>query len=462
MTSPRVAHDAESMRPLLPRSAAADAALLADMTRLSTFGATPAGGVERQAATAEDGQTRAWLAGWLTDRGFTVVADRIGNLFGLYEFVPGAPYVLAGSHLDSQPRGGRFDGAYGVLAAAHAADRLRRAHEAGAVTPRFNIAVVDWFNEEGSRFKPSMMGSAVFCGTLPVEKALATADVAGTTVAEALAAIDGLGASDVFGGERAVCSYAEIHIEQGRELDKAGVVLGLVDSTWAANKYEISVLGAQSHTGATAMVDRQDALYGAALAVVALRELAGRYGDDLHTSCGQLTVEPNSPVVVAREVHMHLDLRSPSDDLLAEADAALSREFGEIEVRADVTIERRFAHTWKGHTYQPEGVELARSVAADLGISSMTVRTRAGHDSTNMKDLVPSVMLFVPSVDGVSHAESELTLDQDLCAGVDVLTETLARMLEGALATRTRPSFGTVERRDDPPDRPRGRRGGHG
>ena len=129
---------------------------------------------------------------------------------------------------------------------------------------------------------------------------------------------------------------------------------------------------------------------------------------------------------------MHLDLRSPSDELLAEADALLRKRFAEIEVQADVKIEPTFAHTWQGHTYHPEGVELARAVCEDLELASMTVRTRAGHDSTNMKDLVPTVMLFIPSVDGISHAESELTNDEDMCRGADVLTETLARMVEGA------------------------------
>ncbi|WP_433280638.1 M20 family metallo-hydrolase [Pseudonocardia xinjiangensis] len=426
--------DAAPGVPRVPRRPGADARLLADFVDLSAIGATAAGGVERQAATPEDGRSRAWLAAWLTERGFTVVHDRVGNMFGLHEFVPGAPYVLAGSHLDSQPRGGRFDGAYGVLAAAHAADRLRVHYRDSGETPRFNIGVVNWFNEEGSRFKPSMMGSAVFTGAMPLATALDTPDAAGVTVRDALRAIDGLGEADVFGTDRQVCSYAEIHIEQGRELDKTGTTLGLVDATWAANKYEIAVIGSQAHTGATAMADRRDALYGAALAVVAVRELADRFGEDLHTSCGQLTVVPNSPVVVAREVHMHLDLRSPSDDLLAEADALLRRQFAEIEVKADVEIERRVAHTWKGHLYQPAGVELARTVTEDLGVSSMIVRTRAGHDSTNMKDVVPTVMLFIPSVEGISHAEAEFTRDEDLCTGVDILTETLARMLDGALA----------------------------
>nr|WP_296776837.1 M20 family metallo-hydrolase [Rhodococcus sp. (in: high G+C Gram-positive bacteria)] len=424
----------------VPADASADRDLLADFVTMSAFGATEAGGVERQAATASDGENRRWLAAWLIERGFTVAYDRVGNMFGLYELVPGAPYVLAGSHLDSQPRGGRYDGAYGVLAAAHAMNRLRDYYSRHDVDARYNLAVVNWFNEEGSRFKPSMQGSGVFTGKIELEVALGTVDSDDVTVQQALGDLNMLGESDVFTvgdhhrqGGLGVASYAEIHIEQGRELDKAGVVMGLVDSTWGANKYEIAVVGSQSHTGATAIADRQDALYGASLAVVALRDLADRYGDDLHTSCGQLTVFPNSPVVVAREVHMHLDLRSPSDDLLDEADSALNRAFAEIELKADVEIQRRFAHRWKGHTYTPEGVELAGRVIDDLGISKQKVRTRAGHDSTNMKDIVPTVMLFIPSVDGVSHAENEYTHDKDLVSGADVLTETLARMVEGEL-----------------------------
>ncbi|HET7739265.1 MAG TPA: M20 family metallo-hydrolase [Mycobacterium sp.] len=413
-----------------------DREFLDSWAELEVIGATPAGGVERQAATAEDGQMREWFSQWLRERGFTVEIDRVGNLFGLLEFQAGAPYVLVGSHLDSQPRGGRFDGAYGVLAGAAAADRIRRQVAESGVTPRYNIAVVDWFNEEGSRFKPSLMGSAVFTGAADLEETLNITDHDGVTVREALTAIDSIGERDVFGaGEdaRRLAAYAEIHIEQGRELEKDNVTIGLVDRTWAANKYELNVIGAQGHTGATAIDDRQDALLGASLIVVALRDIADEFGDELHTSCGQMTVLPNSPVVVPREVHMHLDLRSDNDELLAAADTALRKRIAEAEIRAKVKVEHRKAHVWPGHHYQPQGVELARTVADDLGVSSMLVQTRAGHDSTNMKEIVPSVMLFVPSVDGISHAEAEYTADEDLCTGVDLLTETLARMLDGAL-----------------------------
>jgi N-carbamoyl-L-amino-acid hydrolase len=422
-----------SAEDLLPRSQRASEAFLVDFAEMSEFGATPAGGVDREAATAADAECRRWFARWLRDREFRVVRDRIGNLFGFLELNPGAPYILCGSHLDSQPRGGKYDGAYGVLAAAHAADRVRRYFDAKGQVPRYNLAVVDWFNEEGSRFKPSMMGSAVFVGKLGLETALKTTDPTGSTVREALTIINERGDTDVFGDAHGPVAYAEIHIEQGKELEKSGIDIGVVPSTWAANKYEISVHGAQAHTGAAEMADRQDALYGAALAVVAVRELANDYDLRLHTSCGQLNVYPDSPVVVAREVRMHLDLRSPDDAILAEADLRLQQQFAEIEVKANVKIEKRAAHTWPAHAYQPAGIALAETIAADLGLTTLQVRTRAGHDSTNMKDVVPTVMLFIPSVDGVSHSELEYTADHDMTNGVDLISELVLRMSMGTL-----------------------------
>ncbi|MFC3994334.1 M20 family metallo-hydrolase [Nocardiopsis sediminis] len=406
-----------------------DRAVLADFAELSAIGATDAGGVERQAATDADARTRAWLTRWLHDRGFTTTTDRIGNLFGLREWVPGAPYVLVGSHLDSQPRGGRYDGAYGVLAAAHAAHRADRAFAASGTAPAFNVAVVDWFNEEGSRFKPSMMGSAVYTGKMDLEEAWAVTDTAGVTVKEALAAIGALGEQD---GPRAAFA-AEIHIEQGRILDREGVRIGLVESNWAAHKYQISVLGDQSHTGSTAMEDRRDALLGAARVIVALRELADRYPGVLHTSAGQIFVHPNSPVVVAREAQLHLDLRSADPDVLQEADALLDREFAAIEASTGVRIVKTGDHVWPVTPYQPEGVALARAAAEELGLSHRPMLTLAGHDSTHLKDIVPTVMLFVPSVEGVSHNEREFTRDADICAGVDLLTRVVQRLCTGAL-----------------------------
>jgi N-carbamoyl-L-amino-acid hydrolase len=404
---------------------------LDDFHAMSAIGATDAGGVERQAATEAHRQVREWLRDWLADHGFTTTVDRIGNLFGLREWNPGAPFVLVGSHLDSQPRGGRYDGAYGVLAAAHAAERVHERFTGRGELPPFNVAVVDWFNEEGSRFKPSMMGSAVYSGKMPLAQAWAVTDQDGITVQEALAATGFLGQAD---GPRPAFA-AEIHIEQGRILDKEGIQIGLVESNWAAHKYQISVLGEQSHTGSTVLEDRQDALLGAARVIVAVRELADRFADTpLHTSAGQLFVYPNSPVVVARQADLHLDLRSASLDVLTEADRMLNQEFAAIEAATNVEIVKQGAHFWPVTPYQPEGVELARRAAEDLGLSYRRMLTLAGHDSTNLKDVVPTVMLFVPSVEGISHNEREFTRDEDLLAGVDLLTEVVARLCQGAVS----------------------------
>ncbi|WOF22900.1 M20 family metallo-hydrolase [Microbacterium betulae] len=412
-----------------PEAQTADVAFLQDFETMSGFGATARGGVDRQAATAADIAQRRWLAGLLEAEGLRVEYDRIGNQFGLLEPTPGAPYVLVGSHMDSQPTAGRFDGAYGVLAAAHAAFRLARRWRASGETPRFNLAVVNWFNEEGSRFVPSMMGSSVYTGVLPLEDALETRDRDGVSVRDALAGTGMTGDGD---GPSAACS-AEIHIEQGRLLENGGITIGLVTASWAASKYEIVVEGEQAHSGATVMADRRDALFGASLLVAFARRLADEFPGVLHTAVGKLDVYPNSPVVVASRVSLLLDLRTPDEGVLAEADARLAAELDRIRAEAGVDVEARLSHSWGVNPYQPEGVELARRSARDRGHASTEILTVAGHDSINMKERVPTVMLFVPSVEGVSHNEGEHTRDDDMLAGLDVLTDVVARLAAGQL-----------------------------
>jgi beta-ureidopropionase / N-carbamoyl-L-amino-acid hydrolase len=408
-----------------------DASFLSDFATLATFGATAGGGVDRQAATEPDGVQRAWLHTWLTERGFDVRYDRVGNQFGLLTTVSGAPYVLTGSHLDSQPLGGRYDGAYGVLASAHAAYRAVRGWSGAGKVPAYNVAVVNWFNEEGCRFKPSMMGSSVFTGKMGVEDALATTDPAGVSVESALTSIDCLGTYD--GPD--VAAYAEIHIEQGRGLENSGTTIGLVESTWAARKYHVTIRGEQSHTGSTIMADRRDALLGASLLVVAARELAEKHTlFPLHTSVSEMSIEPNSPVVVAREVRMHLDIRSPDEAYLDAAAEELAELIPQIALRARVDIEQNETHSWGVAEFHGAGVELARDAAESLGLRHGSVMTVAGHDSVNMKDVVPTVMLFVPSVDGISHNEGEFTHDTDICAGTDLLTDVVYRAMAGELA----------------------------
>lgn len=421
------------MQAVTHRSVSADQAFLNDFSSMSTIGATSGGGVDRQAATLTDGRTRHWFRGLAEAHGFTVAYDEVGNQFATLELVPDAPYIAIGSHLDSQPRAGRFDGAYGVLSGIHAAIRIKELLRSGAhdLEPGFNLMVINWFNEEGCRFKPSMMGSAVFTGKTPVDDALETTDREGVTVREALDRIDTRGSFRVD-----VQNYVEIHIEQGRTLEDRGLTIGLVESTWGAHKYEFTVHGEQAHTGSTVIADRHDALLGASELVVAARDIADRYTTNdqtVITSCGQLTAFPNSPVVVASHVELLVDMRSTDENVLSEADAEFHRRISEIESHAAVTIERTAQHVWPVQRYHERGLQVAEDAADALELRSGTAQTRAGHDSTNMKDVVPTVMLFVPSVAGISHNEKEFTADEDMLDGVAVLTETVARILDGAL-----------------------------
>ena len=403
---------------------------LQEFAELSAIGATPGGGVERQAATAADGQARRWLVQRLTAAGLAVDVDAVGNVFGRAELVPGAPHVLVGSHLDSQPRAGRFDGAYGVLAAVHAARHVLAEVAAGRLLPRFNLAVVDWFNEEGSRFQPSLMGSGAYTGALGTEEVLAARDLEGTSVAQALEGIGFRGSAE----PPVAAAYAELHIEQGRVLERLGADVGLVEGGWAARKLEVVVHGVQGHTGATAMADRHDALVTAARLVCLARDLVDEFpAGALLTAVGRMTVLPNSPVVVPREVRLNLDVRSADPDLLERAHALLLERFAAAAERGAVEVEVARSSLRPAARLPAAGVDLAEVVAKEAGASTHRMLTMAGHDAIALDALVPTVLLFVPSVEGVSHDERELTRDEDLVRGVDVLARLLTRLVAGDL-----------------------------
>lgn len=400
-----------------------------DFQTMSEFGATAAGGVERQAASADDGRTRRFLADWCGRHGLTTTVDAVGNMYGAKEFVPGAPYVLVGSHLDSQPTAGKYDGAYGVLAAAYAVHEVAECVERGSLTPQFNIAAVNWFNEEGSRFSPSLMGSGVFIGKFDADDILKVTDRAGVSVRDALSDI-GFHGDDP---QPEAVSYAEIHIEQGPILEKEGTTIGIVTANWAARKYSITVHGEQSHTGATHMALRHDALVGASRIVLAARELTTKFPPEaLLASVGQFDMEPNSPIVVPSKVTMAIDLRSSDPEILEQAHEMLLEAIAE-ETETNISIDTLSLRP--STSYQLAGVELAEESAQALGLSYRRMLTMAGHDSVNLKDIVPTVMLFVPSVDGISHSEKELTHDNDMLDGVKMLTETVARMVRGDIGS---------------------------
>ncbi|MEV4954575.1 M20 family metallo-hydrolase [Paenarthrobacter nitroguajacolicus] len=406
-------------------------AFLQDFHHVATIGATANNGVDRQAATPDDAKTRAWFGQWIHDAGWQLQVDGIGNMFGLLEWTPGAPFILIGSHLDSQPLGGRFDGAYGVIAALHAARAIDLEVRAAGTAPRFNLAVVNWFNEEGGRFAPSVMGSSVFTGLFDREQMLSVKDLQGVSVREAL---EGIGYLGTDAGPKAA-GYAEIHIEQGRILEREGISIGLVDSSWYTQKLDIEVLGEQSHTGATAMADRHDALVAASKIILMVHEVTKDFDEEaLVSSVGQLTLEPNSPIVVARRVHLVADLRSGDPEIVNAARARLLADIGKLAAEHDIKVNVKDFDIRPIRRFPEAGLELSAKIAANLGLSSRRIQTMAGHDSVAMNTAVPSVMLFIPSVDGVSHCEREFTSDEDMVTGVQMLTGVARELVQGELA----------------------------
>ena len=415
-------------------------AFLSDFHEVATIGATESGGVERQSATPEDKQTRDWFVGFAKARGWETGVDGIGNLFARVPLVSGGGdepgVIMTGSHLDSQPKGGRFDGAYGVLASLHAAAQVEQRVRSGELTATHDLVVVDWFNEEGGRFPPSIMGSSVYAGLMDRETMLGATDLKGVTVREALESIGYLGADDAPGVPpvESVEGYAEIHIEQGRILEREGLPLGAVDSSWYTQKLDIEVLGEQSHTGATAMADRHDALVGAAHVILLFQEICERFPEEtLVSSVGQVTVEPNSPIVVNSRVHLVADLRANDPQIVKDARDWLLAEFTKVEEKTDLRIVAEDFDIRPNRYYPIEGVELQEKVAADLGMEIRRMQTMAGHDSVAMNTVTPSVMMFIPSADGVSHCEREFTSDEDMVIGLSSLVGVLERMVQGAL-----------------------------
>ncbi len=392
----------------------------ADMAAVSAIGATPDGGVCRLAADAEDGAARDWFVRRLREEGFEVRVDRIGNIFGLARTAaPDAPWVLTGSHLDSQPTGGRYDGAYGVVAALHAARAVKRIPGLAR-----NVAVVDWTNEEGARFQPSIMGSGVHTGSVSLETALAANDAQGVSVEAALRSIGYLGSDTP---PAPIAAYLELHIEQGPELERSARKIGVVTGNWGALKYVVEFRGKAAHTGPTRMADRRDALLPAAETILEVRRLSDETGGALLASVGRLDVAPNSSNVVAERATVFVELRDVDGERLARASKrfeafveSLRRPGIGVELRK--TVDRRVASF-------DEGLRMAIATEARaLGHEPLELRTVAGHDAVAMAARVPSAMIFVPSRDGVSHNAAEFTEPADLVLGARALAATLARV----------------------------------
>ena len=393
----------------------------------AAIGATADGGVCRLTGTSLDKDARDLFLREIAGRGLLPRIDAIGNMFGVAVLEPASKeIVITGSHLDSQPTGGRYDGVYGVLAGLLAVQAVRDRALVSPGKARRNLAIANWTNEEGARFQPSLSGSSVFAGSLPLEQAYACEDADGVTLGEALGAIGYRGTSPL---ELAPVRYVELHVEQGPHLEREAADIGAVTGAWMTRKISVVFEGDFSHTGPTLMARRRDALRAAARAIEALFSEVERANAGVHASAAKISVFPNSPNVVAGRVRVWFEIRHEDETLvLALGDRFLARIAQEASaIGVDISIaadERRAAPT-----LDPAGLELVRGVASDLGMKTLTLKTVTGHDALAIQKRIPSSLIFVPSKDGLSHNPREFTAPEALDKGYEVLVETLWRMV---------------------------------
>jgi N-carbamoyl-L-amino-acid hydrolase len=381
---------------------------------LAKIGATPKGGVKRLTLTEEDRRARDLFGQWAREAGLAVEVDGIGNIFARRAGAdPSLPPVAMGSHLDSQPSGGKFDGAYGVMAGLEV---LRSLNDAGVRT-RAPMEVVSWTNEEGSRFTPVLMGSGVFCGTFTLEHVRAQKDLDGVTVGEALERIGYAGAAR----PHRLGAYFEAHIEQGPVLENEGKTIGVVLGALGQRWYDVTVTGQDAHAGPTPMELRRDALIGASRLVLEVNRIARAFPDYARGTVGFLQVKPNSRNVIPGEVRTSVDFRNARASTLDAMCEELARAAKAIEAECRVTIELRENVYFKPCEFAPALVGHVRAAAAALGHPHRDIVSGAGHDAVSIARVAPAAMVFVPCAGGISHNEIESATPADLAAGCDVL-----------------------------------------
>lgn len=413
--------------------AAAAAAVAVDEARLwrrhvemAAIGATGDGGVNRQTLTPGDASARALLAQWAGARGYAVSSDQIGNLFVRRAGRdPAARPILTGSHLDTQPTGGRFDGVYGVLAGFEVLEAL---DDAGLETRR-PIEVVSWTNEEGNRFQPGALGSAVFAGEFQLADMLAVRDADGVSVAEAVA--DTLRRAPVADRGRPgfpIDGYVEAHIEQGPRLEAAGRTIGVVTGIQGHRRYSVEVLGQAAHSAATPRSARKDALLAACNIVSDLAAALADEADAIRLTVGRFRVEPDAPGVVPSRVWFTVNLNHPEDSVLQECVSRLETIVAARKGPCDAIVSRMTGRA--PVAFDRAVMDLIRRHAGELGLSSMDMLSHAGHDAMHIARIGPGGMIFVPCAKGISHHPDESATSADLVAGTRVLAATLVDMAD--------------------------------
>lgn len=393
------------------------------LMRLARIGATDKGGVCRLALTELDREARNLFVAWAKETGCTVRVDAIGNIFARRAGErDDLPPVTTGSHIDTQPTGGKFDGNYGVLAGLEV---LRTLDDAGVRT-HAPLEVAVWTNEEGSRFVPVMMGSGVFAGAFTLDHALAQCDRDGVSVRDALAAIGYAGDADDGRGAHPVGAYFEAHIEQGPVLEQAGLPIGVVTGVQGIYELDVTVTGFESHAGTTPMSVRRDAMGVAAAMIASIVEHGHAFDDDARVTVGHVACQPNSPSTIPGKVRFSVDVRHPSRPALQQLVADIEAICVERTALRGTSVQVQTIAEYEPVVFDAECVERVRQATAAAGYPYKEMCSGAGHDAVNLSYVAPSAMVFVPCKAGLSHNEAEDADPVHLAQGASVLANLLA------------------------------------
>jgi N-carbamoyl-L-amino-acid hydrolase len=390
---------------------------------MAEIGATPKGGVKRLTLTEVDKAGRQRFTAWCEELGLTMRVDAMGNMFARREGRdPKRLPVLLGSHLDSQPTGGKFDGALGVIAGLEVMRSLNDLN----ITTEAPIELVNWTDEEGSRFGHSLMGSGVWAGIFPLEEAYGFTDLDGVNVSEALDSIGYKGAHPA--APFPADAYFELHIEQGPILEREGKQIGIVTGAQGQVWYDAVITGQDAHAGTTPPSARRDALVAAARVIALVDDLMRAMpsftgGEDGRGTVGQLQVLPNSRNVVPGEVRFSIEFRHPDDAQVQALMARFPAEAEALVAQNGCRLELTKLFDIPAQPFDPSCVELVRQAAARLGFPAREIISGAGHDAVYVARRVPAAMIFTPCKDGLSHNEAESILPEEAEAGCQVLFE---------------------------------------